>query len=109
MQPAAERLRERLQSCSLAAPSMRFLSSVDATEYRDPEIIRDLLYRQLASPVRWVSTIEALVALGVTHFVECGPGKVLAGLTRRIDKRPELQIAALETVDNILSTKEALK
>jgi malonyl CoA-acyl carrier protein transacylase len=50
-----------------------------------------------------------LVALGVTQFIECGPGKVLAGLTRRIDKRPELHIAALETVDNISAIKEALK
>lgn len=108
MRPAAERLRERLRSCTLAAPSIRFLSSVDATEYRDPESIRDLLYRQLASPVRWVSTIEALVGLGVTQFVECGPGKVLAGLTRRIDKRPELQIAALETVDQFATIKQTL-
>lgn len=108
MRPAAERLRERLRSCNLAAPSIRFLSSVDATEYRDPESIRDLLYRQLASPVRWVSTIEALVGLGVTQFVECGPGKVLAGLTRRIDKRPELQIAALETVDQFATIKQTL-
>jgi [acyl-carrier-protein] S-malonyltransferase len=108
MQPAAERLRERLRSCSLVAPSIRFLSSVDATEYRDPERIRDLLYRQLASPVRWVSTIETLAGLGVTQFIECGPGKVLAGLARRIDKRPELQIAALETVDQFATIKEAL-
>lgn len=106
MQPAALQLRERLRSCTLKAPSIRFLSSVDACEYSDPELIRDLLYRQLASPVRWVSTIEALVGLGVTRFVECGPGKVLAGLTRRIDKRPELQIAALETPENFAITQE---
>lgn len=108
MQPAAERLRERLRTCRLSAPSIRFLSSVDATEYHDPESIRDLLYRQLASPVRWVATVEALVALGVTHFVECGPGKVLAGLTRRIDKRPELQIKALENVDSFANPQEVL-
>ena len=108
MQPAAERLRERLRSCALSVPSIRFLSSVDASEYRDPEGIRDLLYRQLASPVRWVSTIEALVGLGVTQFIECGPGKVLAGLVRRIDKRPELQIAALETDEQFATIKGAL-
>lgn len=99
MQPAAERLRERLRGCHVTAPSIRFLSSVDACEYAEPEHIRDLLYRQLASPVRWVLTIEALLARGVTQFVECGPGKVLTGLTRRIDKSPQLQIMALESAE----------
>lgn len=108
MQPAAERLRERLRGCRVAAPSIRFLSSVDASEYVEPEDIRDLLYRQLASPVRWVSTIEALLARGVTQFVECGPGKVLAGLTRRIDKRPELQITTLETTQHFATLEMAL-
>jgi [acyl-carrier-protein] S-malonyltransferase len=55
-----------------------------------------------------VSTIETLAGLGVTQFIECGPGKVLAGLARRIDKRPELQIAALETVDQFATIQEAL-
>jgi len=96
MRPAAERLRERLAKSSVAAPTCRFLSSVDATEYRDPEAIRDLLYRQLASPVRWVATVQALVGLGVTRFAECGPGKVLAGLHRRIDKTPGVEAMALE-------------
>lgn len=96
MRPAAERLRERLAKSALAAPICRFLSSVDAEEYRDPEAIRDLLYRQLASPVRWVATVRALVAAGVTEFVECGPGKVLAGLNRRIDKTPGVSATALE-------------
>jgi [acyl-carrier-protein] S-malonyltransferase len=96
MRPAAERLRARLATSAFTAPQCRFLSSVDATEYRDPEAIRDLLYRQLASPVRWVSTVRAMVAAGVTTFVECGPGKVLAGLHRRIDKTPGVQAMALE-------------
>ncbi|NBU25927.1 MAG: ACP S-malonyltransferase [Gammaproteobacteria bacterium] len=96
MRPAAERLRERLKTSAFAAPSCRFVSSVDATEYRDPEAIRDLLYRQLASPVRWVATVRAMVSSGVTDFVECGPGKVLAGLHRRIDKTPGVSAAALE-------------
>ena len=96
MRPAAERLRERLAKSPLAQPQCRFLSSADAQEYRDPEAIRDLLYRQLASPVRWVATVQALVGLGVTRFVECGPGKVLAGLHRRIDKTPGIEAMALE-------------
>jgi [acyl-carrier-protein] S-malonyltransferase len=96
MRPAAEHLRKRLAKSPLAVPHCRFLSSADAKEYRDPEAIRDLLYRQLASPVRWVATVRALVGLGVTRFVECGPGKVLAGLHRRIDKTPEVEVTALE-------------
>jgi [acyl-carrier-protein] S-malonyltransferase len=96
MRPAAERLRARLATSVFAAPRCRFVSSVDATEYRDPEAIRDLLYRQLASPVRWVATVRAMVASGVTTFVECGPGKVLAGLHRRIDKTPGVAATALE-------------
>jgi [acyl-carrier-protein] S-malonyltransferase len=96
MRPAAERLRARLASSDFSAPTCRFLSSVDAHEYRDPEAIRDLLYRQLASPVRWVATVRALIAAGVTEFIECGPGKVLAGLNRRIDKTPGVSATALE-------------
>lgn len=96
MRPAAERLRARLATSAFHAPTCRFLSSVDAQEYRDPEAIRDLLYRQLASPVRWVATVRALVAAGVTEFIECGPGKVLAGLNRRIDKTPGVTATALE-------------
>lgn len=98
MRPAAERLRERLTHSRLAAPAIRFMSSVDAREYTDPAAIADLLYRQLASPVRWVSTIQALRVAGVDRIVECGPGKVLAGLTRRIDKSPTLTSIALEGV-----------
>jgi [acyl-carrier-protein] S-malonyltransferase len=96
MRPAAEQLRARLATSVFSAPQCRFLSSVDATEYRDPEAIRDLLYRQLASPVRWVATVRAMVAAGVTTFVECGPGKVLAGLHRRIDKTPGVGAIAFE-------------
>ena len=96
MRPAAERLRERLQSSPFAPPGIRFMSSVDAREYRDAEAIRDLLYRQLASPVRWVHTVQSLIAAGVDRFVECGPGKVLAGLGRRIDKNPAVSHVALE-------------
>ena len=101
MKPAAEKLRERLRSSRLAAPQIRFMSSVDACEYVDPASIADLLYRQLASPVRWVKTVQALVAGGVTTLVECGPGKVLAGLNRRIDKSPTLACFALEDIANL--------
>ena len=101
MRPAAEKLRERLRSVSVSAPSIGFMSSVDASEYSDPTAIVDLLYRQLASPVRWVATIQGLVGLGVDRLVECGPGKVLTGLNRRIDKSPSLSCLALEDVASL--------
>lgn len=96
MLPAAQRMQVRLESLALRAPRIRFISSVDALEYSDPESIRALLIRQLASPVRWTSTVRALADSGVTRLVECGPGKVLTGLNRRIDKRPGLEFFALE-------------
>ncbi|MCP5327907.1 MAG: ACP S-malonyltransferase [Sinobacteraceae bacterium] len=96
MRPAAERLRERLASVRLQRPTIRFVSSVDGRDYADPETIRELLYRQLASAVRWTTTIRALADGGVTRFVECGPGKVLTGLNRRIDKRPGLECLAVD-------------
>lgn len=101
MRPAAERLREKLASLALRAPTIRFVSSVDARDYADPESIRDLLYRQLASPVRWTTMVRTLADGGVTRFVECGPGKVLTGLNRRIDKRPGLECLALEDAASI--------
>jgi [acyl-carrier-protein] S-malonyltransferase len=96
MRPAAERLREKLATMALRRPVLRFVSSVDARDYADPEAIRDLLYRQLASPVRWTTTVRTLADGGVTRLVECGPGKVLTGLNRRIDKRPGLECLAIE-------------
>ncbi|MEN9789106.1 MAG: hypothetical protein RLZZ473_1170 [Pseudomonadota bacterium] len=108
MQGAARQLRERLQAVTLSAPTLRFMSSVDAQEYRDPAAIADLLYRQLASPVRWVSTIEALRAIGVSQFVECGPGKVLAGLVKRIDRSGEISCFALEDPPSIDAARSAL-
>ena len=82
--PAAERLRERLARVEIRSPAIPVLHNVDVLEHRTAEEIRDALARQAASPVRWVDTIRAMAARGATHVVECGPGKVLAGLTRRI-------------------------
>lgn len=86
MQPAAERLMERLRSVKVAAPAIPVLHNVDVSSQSDPDAIRDRLARQLYSPVRWVETIQAMAAQGVNSLIECGPGKVLAGLGRRIDK-----------------------
>jgi [acyl-carrier-protein] S-malonyltransferase len=86
MKPASVRLAERLEAIPIAAPSVPVLHNVDVATTSDPAAIRDRLVRQLYSPVRWVETVQAMAAQGVTTLVECGPGKVLAGLNRRIDK-----------------------
>lgn len=96
MQPAAGRFAAALQAAPLRRGAVAYWSPVDAGAHADAEDIRGLLIRQLASPVRWTDLIRALVAAGATTFVECGPGKVLTGLNRRIDKRPELQCLALQ-------------
>ncbi len=85
MKPAAERLRERLAGLTLAVPRIAVVNNVDVASPAEPAAIADALYRQAYQPVRWVEVVRALRARGVTHVVECGPGRVLAGLTRRID------------------------
>jgi [acyl-carrier-protein] S-malonyltransferase len=93
MRPAADRLRERLATVDIRRPSVPVLNNADVRACEDPGEIRDALVRQAASPVRWVETVRAMAALGVSHVYECGPGKVLAGLTKRIEGA--LQGAAL--------------
>ncbi len=85
MRPAAEKLKGYLARVALAAPAIDVVNNVDVRIEGNPERIRDALVRQAASPVRWVETVRAMRARGVTHVVECGPGKVLAGFTKRID------------------------
>jgi [acyl-carrier-protein] S-malonyltransferase len=85
MRPAAERLKEHLQKVDLHPTKITLVNNVDVRVEREPAAIRDALARQAASPVRWVETIRKMVAMGATHIVECGPGKVLAGMTKRID------------------------
>ena len=85
MRPAAERLKDRLASVSFHAPAMPVLTNIDVTAESDPARIRDALYRQAFGPVRWFETVQAIRGLGVTHLIECGPGKVLAGMVKRID------------------------
>ncbi len=93
MKPAAEQLRARLAATRFATPAIPVVNNVDVQAETDPNTIRDALYRQAFGPVRWVETVQAIRARGVTHLIECGPGKVLAGMTRRID--PEALSAAL--------------
>jgi len=85
MRPAAEKLRGYLENVALAAPKLALLNNVDVSDEREPVRIKDALVRQAASPVRWVETVKRMAAMGATHVVECGPGKVLAGLLKRID------------------------
>lgn len=85
MKPAAERLKQRLAEVAIAAPAMPVVNNVDVAVVSDPDAIRDALYRQAFGPVRWVEVVQALRARGLTHILECGPGKVLAGMVKRID------------------------
>ena len=85
MKPAAERLRERLMTVALVAPKIPVINNVDVKAETEPDAIRDALYRQAFGAVRWVETVQAIRARGMTHVVECGPGKVLAGIVRRVD------------------------
>lgn len=107
MQPAAERLRERLAGVALAAPRIAVVNNVDVASPVDPVAIADALYRQAHQPVRWVEVVHALRARGVTHVVECGPGKVLAGLTKRIDA--ELVSAAVFDPPSLAEAKGLLR
>jgi [acyl-carrier-protein] S-malonyltransferase len=85
LKPASDRLREHLQNLSFSAPHIPIINNVDVSIVNDVDGIKDALVRQAASPVRWVEIIQNMAQQGVTHVVECGPGKVLSGLTKRIN------------------------
>src|SRR6185503_14228166 len=104
MRPAAEKLRGFLKTVSIAAPGIAVVNNVDVAISGEPEKIKDSLVRQAAAPVRWVETIQKMRAMGVTHVIECGPGKVLAGMTKRI--WPEAQSFSLA---DRASLEQALK
>jgi len=96
MRGAAERLRERLRSLEVRVPRIRYISAVDASAHEQPDEIRELLVRQLSNPVRWSDTLRAVAAGAIAQVIECGPGRVLTGLNRRIERRPNLAFLALE-------------
>ena len=85
MKPAAERLKERLAATRFETPKIAVVNNVDVRVEAEAAALRDALYRQAFSPVRWVETIRAIRGRGVTHILECGPGKVLAGMVKRIE------------------------
>jgi [acyl-carrier-protein] S-malonyltransferase len=104
MKPAAERLADYLQGVELRAPQIPVLHNVDVQVADDAQGVRDRLVRQLYSPVRWVETVQAMAARGVGRIIECGPGKVLTGLNKRIEK----EVGALAVYDPA-TLEEALK
>jgi [acyl-carrier-protein] S-malonyltransferase len=107
LKPAAERLQVRMQELNFRAPQIAVVNNVDVAIANDPALIKDALARQACNPVRWVETIQSFAAQGVTHVVECGPGKVLAGMTKRIEAG--LQGFAVTDPASLAQTMEALK
>ena len=99
MQPAAERLQQVLDAIVVAAPRVPVVSNVEALPNSDGGRIRELLVAQVCAPVRWDESVQKMTDLGVTRFVEIGPGKVLSGLVKRIAK--EVEIANVETPGNL--------
>jgi [acyl-carrier-protein] S-malonyltransferase len=106
MMPAAEKLKEKLATTVLAAPQIPLINNIDVAVETDPDRIRDSLYRQAFGPVRWVECVQAIKARGVHTLVECGPGKVLAGMVKRIDA--ELIGAALFDPSSLTDVKTLL-
>ena len=106
MKPAADKLQEQLAATVLAAPQIPVVNNIDVAVQTDADAIRDALVRQAFGPVRWVECVGAIKARGVTTLVECGPGKVLAGLVKRIDA--ELTGAALYDPATLADVKALL-
>jgi [acyl-carrier-protein] S-malonyltransferase len=107
MRPAAERLRGYLADVAVAAPGIQLINNVDVGIETQPAAIKDALVRQAAAPVRWVEIVRKMRGMGVTHVVECGPGKVLAGMVKRIDG--ELQSLAAADRASLEQALAALK
>jgi [acyl-carrier-protein] S-malonyltransferase len=107
MQPAADKLKGKLVTVTLSQPQCALINNVDVKVETDPERIKDALVRQAASPVRWVETIKKMADSGVTHIVECGPGKVLAGMTKRI--APQVQSLSLSERASLEAALAAVK
>jgi [acyl-carrier-protein] S-malonyltransferase len=106
---AAERLAERLVSVDLRMPNVPAVYTVDVQTHASPDGIRRALKEQLYKPVRWSETVRAMLASGVTTIVECGPGKVLTALNRRIERRPDLKVLAIEDPDGLQAALAACR
>ena len=107
MKPAAERLAERLASVTISAPQIDIINNVDVAIEREPERIRDALIRQAWSPVRWIELVTYTVTQGVSHIFECGPGKVLAGMSKR--SAGEVPCASIHDEDSLAQALASAK
>jgi [acyl-carrier-protein] S-malonyltransferase len=107
MRGAAEQLATRLAAVDLRMPNVPDVYTVDVRKHASPDGIRQSLKEQLFKPVRWAETVRAMLASGVTTLVECGPGKVLTSLNRRIERKPELRMLALEDPASITAALAA--
>lgn len=106
MQPASDRLRDALEGVDVGPLDAPVISNVDAEPHREPSRVKELLIRQVTSPVRWVETTQHAVRDGTNRAIEIGPGKVLAGLVKRIDR--SLKVQTTEDVDAMKNALEAL-
>jgi [acyl-carrier-protein] S-malonyltransferase len=106
MRPAAENLKERLDNIEFAAPQIALINNIDVAIESEPDSIRDALYRQAFGPVRWVECVKAIKARQIECLVECGPGRVLAGMTKRIDA--EMTGLAMFDTATLADTRAAL-
>jgi [acyl-carrier-protein] S-malonyltransferase len=96
MRAAGERLRSRLDALNVRKPTISYVSAVDARQHSEPADIRELLVRQISSPVRWTDAVHTLARSGISQIIECGPGRVLTGLNRRIERRADLSFPPLD-------------
>jgi [acyl-carrier-protein] S-malonyltransferase len=101
MKPAADRLSERLETTEVRSPLVPEIYTVDVRRHGHPKGIRQALVQQLFSPVRWAETVRRMIQSGVTHIVECGPGGILTGLNRRVERRKDISVFALEDGEKI--------
>ena len=106
MKPAADKLKEKLAATAFAVPLIPVINNIEVAVETDPERIRAALYAQAFGPVRWVECVQAIKARGISTVVECGPGKVLAGMVKRIDA--DMTGVALFDPDSLMQAKEAI-
>ena len=109
MQPAAEQLRVRLENTAFTPAAGIAVYGVDVKTHSSAESIRAGLVKQLYTPVYWAATVRTMIAAGATQIVECGPGKILTGLNRRVDKNRDLKMMALEDPDGLDEALAAVK
>jgi [acyl-carrier-protein] S-malonyltransferase len=109
MTGAAKALAERLVDVSVGMPDVTAVYTVDVKTHETPAGIRSALEQQLYKPVRWADTVRAMLASGVTTIIECGPGKVLTSLNRRIERRPDLRMLAVEDPEGLAAALAACR